>query len=179
MASLVRIWITRYVDDHGRRVKKGTPGAKKVRERSSVWYGQLKEGGRYRRVPLYTDKTASSVKLAELVKGVERGEVGLVNPFKNALDRDIEDHVNDYLTHLQTQGVSPKHLSERERLLRTVLRVAGIKTLAHLSSDGVALFIANLEKKATPKNPTPGPASSRTKNSYRGAVHAFAAWCVT
>jgi hypothetical protein len=63
MASLVKIWITRYIDKEGRRVSKGTPGAKKV-----------KEGGKYKRVPLFTDKTASSVRLAEMVKGVERGE---------------------------------------------------------------------------------------------------------
>src|SRR5262245_54374305 len=112
MASLVKIWITRYLDQNGRRVKKGTPGAKKVKERSKVWYGQFKEGGRYRRVPLYTDKTASSVKLAALVRAAERGEAGLVNPCKDALERDVGEHVQDYLAHLRTQGVNPKHLSE-------------------------------------------------------------------
>jgi integrase len=179
MASLVKIWITRYIDKEGRRVPKGTPGAKKVKERSSVWYGQYKDGGKYKRVPLFTDKTASSVRLAELVKGVERGEVGLINPLKGALGQDIDVHVQDYMTHLRTEGANPKHLSERERLLRAVLNDCGIKTLAELTADKINVFIANLQKKPTKNNNLdPGPASARTKDTYRGAVHAFAQWCV-
>lgn len=178
MASLVKIWITRYIDKEGKRVSKGTPGAKKVKERSSVWYGQLKEGGKYKRVPLFTDKTASSVRLAEMVKGVERGEVGLINPLKGALGQVIDVHVLDYMTHVRTEGANPKHLSERERLLRAVLAGCGIRTLAELTADKINVFLANLQKKATKNNLDPGPASARTKDTYRGAVHAFAQWCV-
>lgn len=178
MASLVKIWITRYVDKAGHRVSKGTPGAKKVKERSTVWYGQYKVDGKYKREPLYSDKEASRQRLAELVKGVERGEVGLVNPHKDALERDIEQHVQDYITHLATEGVNPKHLSERERLLRAVLSECGFKRLADLSADKITEFISKLRKKPTKNNTDPGPASARTKDTYRGAVHAFAQCCV-
>src|SRR5262245_11123460 len=178
MASLVKIWTTRYVDTQGRRVSKSTSGAKKVKERSTVWYGQYKVNGKWKRVPLFTDKKASSVRLAELVKAEERGEVGLVNPHKESLQREIDAHVDDYLTHLRTEGANPKHLSERERLLRTVLEKCGIGTLGELSADKVTAFISTLRKKPTPNNPDPGPASARTKDTYRGAVHAFAQWCV-
>src|SRR5215831_18897718 len=178
MASLVKIWITRYQDRTGRRVPKGTPGAKKVRERSNVWYGQYKVKGRWTRVPLFTDKQASSVRLSELVKAQERGEVGLVNPHKDHLERDIGGHVDEYMTHLKTKGGNPKHLSERERLVRTVLRECGFKTLADLSADKITAFLSALRKKPTKHNPDPGPAAARTKDTYRGAVHAFAQWCV-
>ncbi len=178
MATLVRIWITRYVDKKGHRVSKGAPGARKKKERSTVWYGQFKEDGRWKRVPLYTDKEASRQKLADLIKSMERGEAGLVNPHKDSLERDIDQHVQDYLTHLQTQGVNPKHLSERERLLRAVLAGCEIKRLADLSADKITGFIATLQKKATKNNTDPGPASARTKDTYRGAIHAFAQWCV-
>jgi integrase len=178
MASLVKIWITRYVDKAGRRVPKGTPGAKRVRERSNVWYVQHKVDGKYKRVPAFTDKEASYVRLAELVKEVERGEVGLVNPLRGALEQDIDGHVKDYLTHLRTKGTNPKHLSERERLLRAVLAGCGIKALGQLTADKVTDFIADLRKKPTKNNPDPGAASARTKDTYRGAAHAFAQWCV-
>lgn len=178
MASLVKIWITRYVDKEGRRVPKGTPGAKKVKERSTVWYAQYKQAGKWKREPLFTDKSASNVRLAELVKAEERGEVGMVNPHKEAMQREIDGHVEDYLTHLRTQGANPKHLSERERLLRAVLAGCDVRTLAVLSADKITGFIATLQKKPTPNNPKPGPASARTKDTYRGAVHAFAQWCV-
>jgi integrase len=178
MASLLKIWIIRYVDKQGRRVSKASPGAKRMKERSSVWYGQYKVGSQWKRVPLYTDKTASSVRLAELVKGIERGDAGLVNPHKNALERPIDEHVDDYLTHLRTEGANQKHLSERERLLRTVLRACEMRSLGDLNADTITGFIANLQKKPTPNNLDPGPASARTKDTYRGAAHAFAEWCV-
>jgi integrase len=179
MASLVKIWIVRYLDKEGRRVPKGTPGAKKVRERSTVWYGQFKADGKWKRVPLFTDKEASRQRLADLIKGHERGEVGLVNPLKGVLGQDVEAHVQDYLTHLKTQGTNPKHLSERERLLRAVLIGCEIKTLADLTADKINSFIADLQKKPTKNNHSPGPASARTKDTYRGAVHAFAEWCIS
>jgi integrase len=178
MASLVKIWIVRYQDASGRRVSKNTPGARKVRERSTVWYGQYKVKGKWTRVPLYTDKQASSTKLADLVRQEERGEAGLLNPHKEHLERDIDEHVADYLRHLKTEGANAKHLSERERLLRTVLRECGIRTLGELTADRITAFIANLQKKPTPNNRAPGPASARTKDTYRGAVRAFAQWCV-
>jgi integrase len=178
MASLVKIWIVRYVDRAGHRVPKGTPGAKKVRERSSVWYGQYKVNGRWKREPLYSDKEASRQKLAEKVKGVERGEVGLVNPHKDALERDIEHHVKDYITHITTEGLNAKHISERERLLRSVISGCGFKRLLDVSADKVTDFLSKLQKKPTPNNSDPGPASARTKDTYRGAIHAFAEWCV-
>lgn len=178
MASLVRVWMTRYQDSKGHRVPKGTPGAKKVKERSTGWYGQYKVKGKWKRVPLYTDKQASNVRLAELVKQEERGEVGLINPHKRSMERDIDEHVTDYMTHLRTQGTNPKHLSERERLVNTVLRECGIKTLSDLTADKITAFISTLQKKPTPNNKNPGQASARTKDTYRGAIRAFAQWCV-
>ncbi len=178
MASLVKIWITRYVDKSGSRVPKGTPGAKKVKERSTVWYAQYKHDGKWKREPLFTDKSASAVRLAELVKAEARGEVGLVNPHKAAMEAEIDGHVEDYLTHLRTEGANPKHLSERERLLRAVLNGCGFKTLGDLSADRITGFISMLRKKPTKNNKDPGQASARTKDTYRGAVHAFAQWCV-
>ena len=40
MGALIRQQITVYLDDQGRRVKKGTPGARKVKQKSTKWYGQ-------------------------------------------------------------------------------------------------------------------------------------------
>jgi len=62
--------------------------------------------------------------------------------------------------------------------VRTVLRECGFKTLADLSADKITAFLSALRKKPTKHNPDPGPAAARTKDTYRGAVHAFAQWCV-
>jgi hypothetical protein len=63
-------------------------------------------------------------------------------------------------------------------LLRTALTKCGIGTLAELSADKITGLMAALQKKPTPNNLNPGEASARTKDAYRGAVHAFAQWCV-
>jgi hypothetical protein len=47
-----------------------------------------------------------------------------------------------------------------------------------LTADKVTGFIDALRKKPTKNNADAGPASARTKDTYRGAVHAFAQWCV-
>src|SRR5262245_56824929 len=77
MASLMKPWQVRYEKD-GKRVPRGTPGAKKVKERARKWYGQDIPGlPRRKRVPLLSDKAVARRMLAELVRKGELGEVGL------------------------------------------------------------------------------------------------------
>ena len=40
MASVFKPTFTRYVDPGGKRVSRDTPGARKVREKATKWYGQ-------------------------------------------------------------------------------------------------------------------------------------------
>jgi hypothetical protein len=42
MATLLKPWIIRYLDDRGRQCPKATPGARKVKVRASNWYAQIK-----------------------------------------------------------------------------------------------------------------------------------------
>jgi hypothetical protein len=95
MASLKKITIIRYLDAERRRVPNGTPGAKKVKEPSTAWYGQYKARatGKWVRVPLFTDQRASAARLGELVTADERGEVGMVDERKESREADIEQHV--------------------------------------------------------------------------------------
>jgi hypothetical protein len=77
VAFLVRPWIVTYVDADGRRCKKGTPGARKVRERASKWYGCAIPGLPPRkRVPLAQDKRSALKLLDKLVEKAERGRAG-------------------------------------------------------------------------------------------------------
>src|SRR4051794_38970929 len=67
MGTVLKIQVVRYLDEQGHRVPKGTPGARKVREKSAKWYGQYADAhGDRRRVPLCTDKAAARQMLAEL-----------------------------------------------------------------------------------------------------------------
>jgi hypothetical protein len=75
VASIQKIITTRYVDEAGQRVPKGTPGAKKVQDESAKWYACWREGKRQVRIPLATDKSVSQVMLADLIRQRERGIV--------------------------------------------------------------------------------------------------------
>jgi len=43
MASIFKLRVVRYRNASGSRVKKGTPGAKKVKEQSRKWYGEYRD----------------------------------------------------------------------------------------------------------------------------------------
>src|SRR5262249_8267904 len=91
MASLIR----RYYRDK-------TTGA---RRRTSKWYGQdVDAEGIRRRVPLASNKEAARAMLAELVRQVERGRAGLLDPFHEHHARPLADHLADFEAALRAKG---------------------------------------------------------------------------
>jgi hypothetical protein len=104
---------TVYVDGNGVRVAKGTHGAVKQQIESEKWYGCWKEGGRKVMVPLATDKQASQAMLTDIIRHRERGEAGLVNPYKPHLDRAVAEHMEEYLAALRQEGRTAFYLHER------------------------------------------------------------------
>src|SRR5262245_55980869 len=110
MATLIRPWQTRHVKD-GKRVPKGTPGARKVKERAHKWYGQGIPGLPPRkRVPLASDKTVARQMLAALERDGERGRVNLPTAAEKA--RTLLDHLEDYERHLLAEGACQEHTSK-------------------------------------------------------------------
>lgn len=170
MASLVRPWITRYVDAKGRQVPKNTPGARKVKRRTAKWYGQYKDAdGHLQRGPLSTDKTTALQMLADLERDVEHKKVGLVDRFAEHRKASIETHLADYETHLRNKGVSAKHMYETIRRLRAVLEFVGVQALPDVCPEGVEKFLADLADRGT---------SARTRNTYLSSIKAFSHWCL-
>jgi integrase len=170
MGSLLRPWIIRYVDSKGRQVRKGTPGARKVKKRAAKWYGQyLDADGKRQRVPLSSDRLAALQMLADLERDTERKKVGVVDRFAEHRKAPIDTHVDDYETHLRNKGVSGKHLSETLRRLRAVLSHCGVRGLADICPEGVERFLAGLAEEGT---------SARTRNTYLSSAKAFSRWCL-
>jgi integrase len=170
MANLMKLTFTRYVDAQGRRVSKDTPGAKVVREKSSKWFGQYTDAeGQRRRVPLSSNKVVAQQMLAELIRDIERGKVGITDPYAEQRKAPIDSHVSDYETYLRNKGVSEKHLAETLRRLRAVLQGCEVRTLTDLRTEKVERFMAILAD---------GNAGSRTRNTYRTSAKAFSKWCL-
>jgi integrase len=179
MGTLLKVWVVRHVDAQGRRVAKNTAGARAVKDKSSRWYAQFKDGdGKRRRVPLSTDKAAALQMLAELERGVARGKAGLVDPFAIHRAAPIDDHVAAYLSYLRdVEGVSPKHLRETTRRLRFVLAGCHAATLADVRTDAVEAVLLGLAG-AGATGKVQGGAGARTRNTYLSSVRAFTRWCL-
>ena len=179
--SVFKIQTIRYFDKKGKRVKKKPDAIKKV-EMSSKWYGQVKMKGKWKRHSLYKDKQSSEQRLAQLVKETERGEVGLTKENKLSLECPIQKHAEDFIKHLQDETRSKKHISERKRVLNSILNNCKIQTLNDLTSDKISNYLRELKKKRTKKQEadqdTPEEASAGTKTQHRRAIHAFAEWCL-
>jgi integrase len=170
MATMLKLTFTRYVDAQGKRVKPGTAGARKVKEKSSKWYGQYRDAdSKPQRVPLCTDKVAARQMLAELVRDIERGKVGLTDPFAEHRKEQIDTHVESYASHLRHKGVSAKHLTETIRRLKAVLGGCKVRMLTDLKAEPVERFLSLLADEG---------ASARTRNTYRTSAKAFSKWCL-
>jgi integrase len=170
MGSLIKQQIVTYVDAEGRRVPKEAVGARKVKTKSSKWYGQFVDANEVRRrVPLCTDKVAARQMLAALEREAELGRAGVTDKFAAHRSRSIDEHVADYETSLRNVGVSAKHLSETMRRLRTLLSKCEVRRLGDLSPENVERFLGDLAE---------GGAGARTRNTYLTSAKAFLNWCL-
>jgi integrase len=151
---------TRYLDANGRRVGAGTPGSRRVVVESRKWYGRVQDPGtrEWRLVPLSKDKQVARKKLADFQTELERGEAGLVDPYKQAKEAPATEHVEAYLTDLGERGRSERYRKQTRRDIEKVLAACKAQRLADLTADKVNDFLTGLT------------CSARTKNSYRQAV---------
>jgi integrase len=126
MAHLVRQTKTYFVNAAGKRVPKGTPGAKKVREKLAKWYGQGVPGyPPKKRIPLATDKAAAQRMLDEMVRRAERGHAGL--PDRDAGRMPLADHLtafeSDMTLGLAAKGGKKRTAPSQEQVKLVVQRV--------------------------------------------------------
>ncbi|VTT97959.1 integrase-recombinase protein : Integrase-recombinase protein OS=Rhodopirellula sallentina SM41 GN=RSSM_04495 PE=4 SV=1: Phage_integrase [Gemmataceae bacterium] len=100
MAHLVRQSKTYFVDRDGRRVPKGTRGAKKVTEKSAKWYGCGIPGlSPSKRVPLAKDKEAAQRMLAAMVRAAEQGNAQMLD--RAATAKPLVEHLKDFESDLR------------------------------------------------------------------------------
>jgi integrase len=179
MGTLLRVRTVRLVDDRGKRVPKGTPGARTVTKKSRKWYAQFRNAdGKRVRVPLCTDKAVALQMLADLERAVARKKVGLANPYEEHRTTSIEEHVREYEAHLRnSECVTTKHLKETMRRLRLVLGGCKAAQLDDIRSGAVGAVLRRLAEGGA-GGKTKGNASARTRNTYLSSVRAFTRWCL-
>ncbi len=133
MASLVRPWIVIYIDSAGKRVSKGTPGAKKSRERAGKWYGQGIPGlPPKKRVPLAADRVAAQRMLDDMVRKAERGQTTL--PDRDAGRIPLAEYLEEFGADLKLglAGRRPGKPPGAKQLQMTLQRVRDLLAGCHL-----------------------------------------------
>ncbi len=173
MGALIRQQITVYLDPVGHRVRKGAPGAHKVRLKASKWYGQYLDAcGRRRRVPLSTDKVAARHMLAALEREAELIRRGVMSKAEVSAGKHqgtpLAQHFEDYLAYLEAKGTCKEHRAERDRQLRRIARECGFSWLADLDRTTLERWLTQQARNAM---------SARTRNSYLASATAFCNWC--
>ena len=179
MASLFKPWVTYWVVTvaacrngkpvtRERRVKKGTPGARKKRERASIWYGQYRDVDRSRkRVPLGTDKEAARFKLAELVRKADREKNGYADPFEKHGERKLREHLAEYRDHLVAKGNDEDYIDQTVHRVELVAEACRFNLLRDLQGAKVDNWLAT--RKAAGK-------SAATLNSYLTSMKGLCQW---
>src|SRR5688572_24265606 len=118
MANLQKIAYVYWLDENGKRVKAGTPGARKHTEESTKYYAVWREGKRHRKVPLCADKEAAQALMTDLMRTKDRVKARLVDPRQHHYDRPLAAHLDEFLPVMRSKGKSEKNKDRKESILR-------------------------------------------------------------
>lgn len=144
-------------------------GGKMVEKRTAKWYAKVKIGGKRKAIPLTTDKRASEIMLADLLRQDAMGSVGAVDPFADAARVPLSKHLADWQAALRYEDASEKHVVAAGKVVERFMRFAGVTYQNAVNKDDVSSFLA--KKKAKGDSP-------RTINWTLATIRAFFAWMV-
>jgi integrase len=148
----------------------------------TVYHYTVKIAGRWREFAGYADKDASRTKMVDHQRRVDRGEVGLVDPFEAGKQKELTDLVQTYIERPDAADQNPRHLvGERERLL-LAFHEMGAHTFSDLDIPKAEQFFTKLQLgevragRPTHAGGTPKPrkpASAATVRGYKVTLKAF------
>lgn len=171
MAFITKVRTTRWVQPdptkpkaQWRRASKDMPGAVKITDVAETYSIVDKSTRPVTRINTgFTRKELADQALTEYKDAKQYGAAGAVNP-KALKAAPIADHVAAYLEQCKKAG--QVDLDGKKRILETVIRVAGIATLADFTPDRVDSYLTAMTQ------------ANRTVMKHRSKMHSFAAWLV-
>lgn len=133
MVHLMRPWIS-YHTLNGKRVPKGTPNAKRVKERARKWYAAALPGWpKGKRKPLCADKAVAQRMLSDLIRRAEREAAGLTSPEEEHAKTPLEQHLEDFERYLAAKGGTAAHVRKTLARCRAIVEGIGASRLADMS----------------------------------------------
>ncbi len=140
MPSIYRAVVIRYLDCEGNRVPKGTPDAKRVRERSRNWRIRYKDDqDRVRTASLDTeDRGEAQERLADFMRALRDRRS---DPFAEHRERPLSEHLTDFSRHLETRNSSQKHLDKTISYVTRILDECRFEYSDDLDPNAVAEYL--------------------------------------
>jgi len=179
MAGVYRPTIVRYILN-GKRVDKGTPGARKVRVKSKTFWGRVPDAnGKPKPVSLCDDEEAAEEMLSVLKKRAKRISRGDADPYEDHRLRPLGEHVEDFQAFLESKGNTAAHVALTVQRITAAFDGCGYKKLSDLNAGRVSAWLADRRKPKTDKdgNPIPGLGIA-SSNHHLVAVKSFGNWLV-
>ena len=180
MAGTYRPTIIRFYDAQGRQVRKGTPGARRVREKSKTFWGRVPDAnGKVRSVVLCDDADAAESMLAAMKERAKRIKRGDIDPFEDHRERPLGEHVEHFQSFLESKGNTAAHVTLTVQRLSAVVDGCKFKKLSDLNAGRVSGWLADRRKPKTDKEgEIIGGLSVASSNHYLVAVKSFGHWLV-
>ncbi len=170
MSGTYRPTIIRFYDAHGRQVRKGTPGARRVREKSKTYWGRCADAnGKVRSVSLCDDEDAAEEMLAAMKQRAKREARGDIDPFEVHRQRPLAEHLADFEAALLAKEATDKQAAQATARCRKIIDACGFKKLADLSPSAVATYLRERRQAGL---------SVQTSNHYLAGIKSFANWLV-
>ena len=175
MASIFKNTIIRYLDKNGRRVRKGTAGAKKKVIKTKKWYGSFTDDqGNRHRVVLYSDKAVSQRKLNELIDRKNKELAGVID-YSERFQALIDPLLNNFKDHLsigQSGENTEDYVSTTVTRVSKLLSECKIVTLGELVNSLAKIRDLLSKKRIELASPNVEPLEG-IANSYLEIAKAF------
>jgi integrase len=152
MPNVFKKSIVRYLDAEGRQVPKGTPGARRVKERSTKYYGRTP--GAAKPVPLCTNKSAAQIMLNEMVKEAETAAaLGIKPTTVEHRKKPLSEHLAAYRRDLEALGRAPRYVAVVASRLEALLKGCEFVFIPDLSASKVTDWLSGLREKGRERSP--------------------------
>ena len=170
MASLYRPTVIRYVLPSGRQVAKGTPGAKRRREKSRTWRGRyLDADGNVCTKTLCNEQEAAQRMLADIVTRAKREARGEIDPFEDHRKRPLREHLADFTAALHAKGATSKQAVQATTRCLKIIDGCRFIRLVDLVPSAIASYLRERRQAGL---------SIATSNGYLSAIKSFGNWLV-
>lgn len=168
-------WLDRTGKKRTGRVTTGNDGTDRVVIEAATYTAKYRDSdGVVREVSTgCRDKQAAQAILTELERQAERTRAGIVTDAENAAAvhaaSTIAGHLESYLRSLSAAGRSHRHVTDTDRLARTIVNECHWRTLRDIDAEAAETWLDERRR---------SDMAARTRNSYLQALRGFCQWCM-